>query len=79
VLKRALFAPHLLGPLRYCMALRGAGGTQEGSGCTSAWGSLKKKNRKYHNFLDTPSHTQGLFWNSNHVPRPGDWGLFLVP
>jgi hypothetical protein len=31
------------GPLRHCMAFRGAGGTQEGSGCTLGGGETKNK------------------------------------
>ena len=30
------------GPLRHCMAFRGAGGTQEGSGCTLGGDETKK-------------------------------------
>jgi hypothetical protein len=56
------------------MALRGAEGTQEGSGRTSggAWkknrkeeAGLKKKWGKYYNFFGIPNYTEGLFVCSN--------------
>jgi hypothetical protein len=36
------------GPLRYCIAFRGAGGTREGSGCTSGVVKKKKKEKRRH-------------------------------
>ena len=65
------------GPLRHCMALRGAEGTPEGGGRTSG-GALKKKSKrggetkkkiwgKYYNFFGFPNYTEGLFVCSNHA------------
>jgi hypothetical protein len=77
---RVPYSHRLWSLARHCMALRGAEGTQEGSGRTSG-GALKKKIEKRrrdfkkknrgkccsYNFFGIPDYTEGLFVCSNHA------------
>jgi hypothetical protein len=64
------------GPLRYCMAFRGAGGTQEGSGCTPGglyYLFISGDTQKYIfegntiTFLIPRTALRGFFCHSNHT------------